>query len=64
MAGGEHVFLSLPALALDNLSMSIFRHCHSTRAPSPSALYWQSYMDAFAFNKWVINETRAQSLAS
>jgi HMG (high mobility group) box len=34
--------------------MSAFHHCHSTRAPSPNALYWQSYTDAFASNQCVI----------
>jgi hypothetical protein len=34
--------------------MSTFYHGHSTGAPSPSALYWQSYRDSFAFNQYVI----------
>jgi hypothetical protein len=36
--------------------MSAFHHCHghSTRAPSPNALYWQSYTDAFASYQCVI----------
>lgn len=39
--------------------MSTFHHCrcHLTRVPSPSALYWQSYRNSFAFNQCVINRT-------
>jgi hypothetical protein len=34
--------------------MSAFHHCHSTRSPSPNALYWQSYCNAFASDQCVI----------
>ena len=34
--------------------MSAFHHCHSTRSPSPNALYWQSYGNAFASDQCVI----------
>jgi hypothetical protein len=37
--------------------MSAFHHCHSSRSPSPNALYWQFYRDYFASNQCVINRS-------
>ena len=34
--------------------MSAFHHRHSSRAPSPNVLYWQSYRDTFTSNQCVI----------
>lgn len=31
--------------------MSAFHYCHSSRAPSPNAFYWQIYRDSFASNQ-------------